>query len=271
MNTSDESLSRTIDINRPNLARMQDYYLGGKDNYPADRRACEELLEYAPSAPTVALSNRRFLQRLIPYLILEHDIHQFLDLGSGLPTRNNAHDIAHDVDPKTRVVYVDNDPMVFAHGRALLAGAQRTAVIQADLRSPRSIVEHPGVQKLICFKEPVAALYVSVLHCIPDTDRPDRILRDMADLLPPGSVLVVSHLISDDATVREAVTDLMLDTLGGQWGRVRQRRDVQSYFRDLTLLDPGLVDIDTWPTGTAPAREPSSHEWIEYGGVAKIA
>ncbi|MFI0235391.1 SAM-dependent methyltransferase [Streptomyces sp. NPDC016845] len=270
MNTGDRPLPRTIDITQPNLARMHDYYLGGKDNYPADRRACAGLLEYAPSTPTLAVNNRGFLRRLIPYLISEHNVRQFLDLGSGLPTRNNTHEIAQDTDAEARVVYIDNDPMVFAHGRALLAGAQHTAVIQADLRSPPSITGHPQVADLIDFAQPVAALFVSVLQCVPDEDRPDEILHAMAELLTAGSVLVVSHLISDDAATRKAITGLMLDTLPGQWGKVRRREDVQHYFRDLEVLRPGLVDIATWPTGTVLGPRPATHEWIEYGGIGKI-
>ncbi|MFI7337223.1 SAM-dependent methyltransferase [Streptomyces sp. NPDC050085] len=271
MDASDRSLPRTIDITQPNLARMHDYYLGGKDNYPADRKVCEDLLEFAPSTRAVAASNRHFLQRLIPYLATEHHIRQFLDLGSGLPTQNNTHDIAQAAAPEARVVYVDNDPMVFAHSRALLAGARNTAVLHADLRSPKSITQHPEVKGFIDFHQPVAALYVSVLHCIPDDDQPEKVLRDMAALLPAGSVLVVSQLISDDAAMRDTITDLMRDALPGQWGKVRRRQDVEGYFRDLELLKPGLVDVSTWPTGTVLGPRPSSKEWIEYGGIGKIS
>ena len=167
---ADKQLSTEIDANVPTAARMYDYYLGGKDNYAADRAAVGELDKVVPSTRRLALNNRRFLQRVVRTLAEDYGIRQFLDHGSGLPTQDNVHTVAQRVDPESRVVYVDNDPMVLVHGRALLDQNDRTAVIHADMRSTEEIFSHPETQRLIDFSQPVAVLFNSVFHCIPDSD-----------------------------------------------------------------------------------------------------
>jgi len=257
-----------VDINVPSVARMYDYALGGKDNYAADREAFERLEANAPSTRPLAVNNRRFLQRAVRVLARDYGVRQFIDHGSGLPTQDNVHQIAQREDPESRVVYIDNDPIVLAHGRALLEENTRTAVIQADMRDTEKIFAHPEVTRLIDLSQPVAALFVSVLHCIPDQDDPAGLVRRVADRLPSGSFLVINQLVSDDPAIRQKMTDSMLDSTRGNWGRVREKHEVQAFFDGLEILDPGLVEISTWRPDSELAPKQLTTEWIEYGGVA---
>lgn len=258
-----------IDISVPSVARMYDYYLGGKDNFAVDREASEQLSLAAPGTRALAVNNRRYLQRAVRVLAEQYGVTQFLDHGSGLPTQDNVHQIAQQVHPGARVVYIDNDPIVLAHGRALLADNATTTVITADMRDTDTVMAHSDVVKLIDFSQPVAALFVSVLHCVPDSDDPGALVRRVMDRLAPGSFIVVSHLVSDDDPVRERLTDFMLTATQGNWGRVRRTEEVTAFFDGLELLEPGLGEISTWrPDGTeGPVQE--STEWIEFGGVAR--
>ncbi|MGI5167009.1 SAM-dependent methyltransferase [Spirillospora sp. CA-253888] len=257
-----------IDPTTPSVARMYDYYLGGKDNYAADREASEQLAQTAPSTRVLAVNNRRFLQRAVRHVAEREGIRQFLDHGSGLPTQDNVHQIAQRVDPASRVVYVDNDPIVLAHGRALLADNDRTTVITADMRDQETVTGHPDVLRLIDFDEPLAVLFVSVLHCVPDSDDPGGLLRRVMDRLAPGSVVVLSHLVSADAEVRARLTDFMLSATGGNWGRVRAAEDIVPWFEGLEVLDPGLVEVSSWRPGPDDVPQETT-EWIEFGGVAR--
>jgi hypothetical protein len=250
---------------------MYDYFLGGKDNYPADRAASEELLKQVPSTKVLAVNNRHFLRRVVRVLAEDYGIRQFIDHGSGLPTQDNVHEIAQRIDPRSRVVYIDNDPIVLAHGRAMLETGGHTAVIQADMRDTDAIMGHPDVRRLIDFDQPVAALFVSVLHCIPDSDDPAGLVRRTADLLVPGSYVVACQLVSEDRAVREFVTDFMDQATHGNWGRVRERRDVAGFLEGMEILPPGLVEVSTWRPDNDLAPKQPSQEWIEYGGVGRTA
>ena len=257
-----------VDVTTPSVARMYDYYLGGKDNYEVDRQACAALSEAAPGTAALAINNRRFLIRAVRYLAEEHGIRQFLDHGSGLPTQDNVHQVAQAIDPASRVVYIDNDPIVLAHGRALLATNDVSTVVQADVRDFATIYGDPEVTGLLDFSKPVAALFVSFLHCIPDADDPARLVEQVMDRLPRGSAVVVSHLASTDPQVRRDLTDMMLTNTQGNWGRVRAPEEVEGLFGSLSVVEPGLVEISTWrPDGVAPEVQ-ETQEWIEYGGVA---
>ncbi|MFG2385553.1 SAM-dependent methyltransferase [Streptomyces avermitilis] len=269
---SGKQLSTSIDATVPTAARMYDHYLGGKDNYAADRAACEELDKVVPSTRPLAVNNRRFLRRVVGTLAAEYGIRQFLDHGSGLPTQDNVHQVAQRVDPTSHVVYVDNDPMVLVHGRALLEQDERTAVIQADMRDTEGIFSHPETQRLIDFSEPVAALFVSVMHCLPDgeTDGPPALARRVAERLVPGSFMVMCQLVSEDAQVRDFVTDFMGRTTQGNWGRVRQEKDVAGLFQGMDILEPGLVEVSTWRPDSEVAPRQITQEWIEFGGVGRI-
>jgi hypothetical protein len=270
MEHGDTPLTDRIDVTVPSVARMYDYLLDGKDNYPADRTATEQLLQQVPSMKVLALNNRDFLRRVVRVLAEEYGISQFVDHGSGLPTVDNVHEIVQRINPDARDDYTDNDPIVLAHGRALLEQNENTAVITADFRDTESIWGSDEVKRLIRMDEPIAALFVSVLHCIKDSDDPAGVVDRVRAKLPPGSFLVVCQLVSEDEETRRGVTEFMDVSTGGNWGRVREPADVAGYLHGLELLEPGLVEVSTWRADNDLAPKQATHEWIEYGGVARI-
>ncbi|MEU5129224.1 SAM-dependent methyltransferase [Streptomyces mobaraensis] len=266
-----------IDPNVPSVARMYDWLLGGIENYQSDRTACSELLKIAPSSREIALHNRAFLRRVVGILVRDYGVEQFLDHGSGLPTQDNVHQVAQRIDPDCRVVYVDNDPIVLAHGRTTLDENRNTAVVSADMRDTDEIFGHQAVRDLLKPGRRTAALFVSVLHCLPDTgdaEDPREVVRRTAERLRelgPGNLMVICQLVSDDPAIRRQVTELMARSTGGKWGRVREKEEVRAYFDGLDVLDPGLVDVIDWrtdPTAPLPAKRPE--EWVEWGGVARL-
>ncbi|MFF1420053.1 SAM-dependent methyltransferase [Streptomyces sp. NPDC058280] len=259
-----------LDLSKPSVARMYDHLLGGTDNYQVDRDACEKLLRLAPSTRQVARVNRDFLVRAVGYLAREHGVRRFLDHGSGLPTRPNVHQVVHDVDPSSQVVYIDNDPVVHAHRMMLAEDPQTTAVLHADMRETRRIFDSSEVKRLLRDGEPVAALFVSVLHCIPDADDPWDLVRRVAERLPAGSYVVISQLASDDADLRSNITRFMAGITDNQWGQVRSIREVDRFFEGLDLLEADRpVEVSRWkPDSDLTPRQRG--EWIEYGGVARI-
>ncbi|MET7641230.1 SAM-dependent methyltransferase [Streptomyces sp. NPDC005438] len=269
MGNSGERSQVEVDVNVPSVARMYDYYLGGKDNYRVDRDAVHELDKQVPSTKPLAINNRRFLQRVVGVLAREYGVRQFLDHGSGLPTQDNVHQVAQAVDPSSRVVYVDNDPIVLAHGRALLEENGNTAVITADMRDTEEIFNHPEVRRLIDLEQPVAALLVSVMHCIPDEDHPEQMVRRILDKLPSGSFMVLNQFVSDDPHIREWTARFMDEATQGNWGRVRQEHEVKRYFEGLEILEPGLCEITEWRPDGSLGPQQLTTEWIEFGGVGR--
>ena len=185
-----------IDTGKPHTARIYDYYLGGTDNFAADRRTAERAMQSWPAVRTAVRENRAFLGRAVRFLVAEAGIRQFLDIGTGLPSANNVHEVAQGLVPSCRVVYVDNDPIVLAHARALLTSSPegRTAYIQADLREPEKILNDPVTRQTLDFTQPIALMLVAVLHFVPDSDGPRRIVDTLLGALPPGSYLVASHV-----------------------------------------------------------------------------
>ncbi|MFH0246209.1 SAM-dependent methyltransferase [Streptomyces sp. HK10] len=261
-----------LDLSKPSIARMYDFLLGGTDNYQVDRDACDELLRLAPSTRELARVNRAFLVRAVRYLARDCGVRRFLDHGSGLPTRPNVHQVAQEIDPTSQVVYIDNDPIVLAHGRMMLAeDPSTTAVLNADMRETDEIFRSPEAKRLLRDGRPVAALFVSVLHCIRDEDDPWGLVRKVADRLPPGSYLVISHLASDDPEIRRGLTEFMQDITGGAWGEVRSVDRVGEFFEGLQLLEADRpVDVSRWLPDSDLAPRQRTQEWIEYGGVARI-
>ncbi|MFD3950191.1 SAM-dependent methyltransferase [Streptomyces albidoflavus] len=261
-----------IDMNTPSVARMYDALLGGVYNYRVDRDACNELLRIAPSTQLLARNNRAFLKRVVRILHQEHGVRQFLDHGSGLPTQENVHEIAQGLDDGCRVAYVDNDPMVHAYGRTTLAENDNTMVIDADMRCTSTIFDR--VEDFFDWQEPVAALFVSVLHCLKDRSDdldPHAMITRVVDRLPPGSFLVLCQLVSEDAAVRDGVTLLMERATGDRWGRVREPDEVRAFFAGLEVVDPGLVDVVDWrPDTPPPPPEMRATDWVEWGGVARL-
>lgn len=229
---------------RASVARMYDAALGGKDNYQVDLDANEALMKVSPEIIGEARANRAFLGRVVRFLAQEAGIRQFLDLGSGLPTQNNVHQVAQRVDPNSKVVYVDRDPHVLTHGHAILAANANTAVITADLREPEAVLAHPDLRAQLDLTKPTAVLFVSVLHCIADEDRPERSVSELLNAFPSGSYLALSHLVSDDEAAASRFTETV--RAHADWGRVRTPEETRGFFGGLELIDPGLVDVREW-------------------------
>jgi hypothetical protein len=259
-----------IDPSKAHVARMYDYYLGGENNFEADRIACMELDKVVPGTRGLAINNRNYLVRVVRTLATEYGIRQFIDIGTGLPTQDNVHQVARRAHPDARVVYVDIDPIVSVHGSALIAGDNSTAFILQDVRRTGDILSHPDTRRLIDFSQPVAALYISFLHQIPDADDPAGLVSAMMSQLAPGSFVAMSHLVSADPQLRKKLTGLMLNATEGNWGRVRTKAEVDQFFAGLDVIPPGLVEITTWRPDSTAAEE-QTFDWIEYGGVARSA
>jgi hypothetical protein len=259
-----------IDTSRPHSARMYDYFIGGKNHFAADRKTAKEVLRHSPHVHTAARENRAFLGRAVRYLAAEAGITQFLDIGTGLPTANNVHEVAQRVNPSARVVYVDNDPLVLAHARALLTSdpAGRTAYISADFRDPAAILSDPATRDVLDFGKPVALMLVALLHFALDEYRPAEVIATLLDALPSGSYLAASHLTTDYA--QEAASAAQRVMRGA--GIAMQKRDSAEFaklaFSGLELVPPGVVLVSEWrPDGTGPA--PAPHEVNCHGGVAR--
>ncbi|WP_283133170.1 SAM-dependent methyltransferase [Rhizohabitans arisaemae] len=256
-----------IDVTIPNGARIYDYLLGGKDNFAADRAAAGQMLAACPSAPATATANRAFLQRAVQYLAKEVGIRQFLDIGNGLPAQNNVHEIAKRAAPDSRVVYVDNDPVVIVHGQALLTKADSTAVVQGDLRRPGEIIADPEVTALIDFSRPVGVLLLAVLHFITDSENPAGVVATLRDAMAPGSHLVLSH--TEDVGQNDA---MIAAKRGFRSAGVpltpRSHAELVRLLDGFELLDPGLVDIHRWrPADSDPSG--GDPDWMLLGCVAR--
>ena len=262
-----------INTGVPNPARIYDYFLGGKDNFPADREVADQVVAIAPVARDIVEDNRAFLRRAVRLLTGECGVRQFIDLGSGLPTQGNVHEIAQATAPDARVVYVDNDAMVVTHSRALLAG-DNTVAIEADLRDPDSVMQHPEVRELIDFDQPIALLLMAILHFIPDQEHPLGIVARFRDRLPDGSYLAISHG-SRDIPVRPDMSPEAMAEMGARVERLyqlttaslvtRSRAQVERFFDGFDLLDPGLVEIQLWRPDDQGSALPGGF----YGGVGR--
>jgi len=250
---SDElTAPRGVDPSTPNVARMYDYYLGGKDNYAADREAAEKVLAHYPELRAVARENRAFLIRAVRFLVGEAGIRQFIDVGSGLPTQQNVHEVAQRAAPDARVVYVDYDRIVITHARALLRGLPgRTAVVEADLRRPESIIEHADTNAMIDFSRPVAILMSAILHFVRDEEDPSGLVARLMRPLAPGSYLAISHAGGREITPRahDAAGEYRSATAQIT---LRQQSQVEPFFAGLDLVDPGVVALSDWHNPTPP-------------------
>jgi len=257
-----------IDTSKPHPARMYNAYLGGNDNYPADRSAVRQILRDFPEVRGIALANRAFLQRAVRFLAAEAGIRQFLDIGTGIPSAGNVHDVAGRAAPDSRVVYVDNDPIVHVHANALLTGGT-TGIVLADLRDPAAILAHPRLRDLIDFTRPVALLLVAILHFIRGDEDPAGIVATLRDALPAGSYLVLTHGTQDfhppggadmaAAGYKNATAPLVL----------RTHEQVSAFFDGFDLLEPGLVQAPLWrPDGRRPRPRDLEKLGI-YAGVGR--
>jgi hypothetical protein len=254
----------------PNVARMYDYFLGGKDNYPADREAAQRAFALMGEdlVRGTAEQNRLFLGRAVRYLTAEQGIRQFLDIGTGLPTMNSVHAVAQSVAPDSRIVYVDNDPVVLAHARDMLNAVDGTLIVNHDLRDPVAITADPRVRSLLDFSQPVAVLLIATLHFVADADDPRGIVSALMAAVPPGSCLVISHLTADYYTEATLATDIYADTIPGM--HLRPRAEVEALFGGLPLLPPGeLSYTGDWhpdPGAVTSSAPGSSSIWC---GVAR--
>ncbi|GAA2497351.1 SAM-dependent methyltransferase [Streptomyces thermolineatus] len=233
-----------IDVTRPSAARMYDYYLGGSHNFEADREAAAKAIEMWPDLPKIMQANRAFMRRAVRHAV-ELGVTQFLDIGSGIPTFGNVHEVARAADPQSRVVYVDRDPIAVAHSQALLEGDTRTGVIEADLRDGAALLEHPGVTGVLDLERPVALLLVAVLHFVQDADEPWDAVAKLRERLAPGSLLILSHATPEGrADMAGPHQDLYRRT--GNPMSMRSRGEVTRFFEGFEMLDPGLVYMAEW-------------------------
>jgi hypothetical protein len=254
-----------LDTGTAHIARVYDYWLGGKDNFSADRVAGDEALEAFPGLISSVRANRAFLTRVVRYLAAQHGIRQFLDIGTGIPASSNTHEVAQSVVPEARVVYVDNDPMVLAHARALLSSSEQgaTAYLDADLRDTGKILE--AARRTLDFSEPVAVMLIAVLHLIGDADDPSGIIAQLMDAVPAGSTLAISHVPND--MHMGAMSDMSdrLNRLLSQPSTYRSQAQVTGFFAGLELVDPGVVPIQRWRPDTEEEAAAVAAMW---GGVA---
>jgi O-methyltransferase involved in polyketide biosynthesis len=254
--------ARGLDTSVPNVARIYDYYLGGKDNFAADRDAAERVLAAIPHAAVACRQNRDFLVRVVRFLA-ESGIRQFLDIGSGLPTRSNVHQVAQALVPESRVVYVDYDHIVACHARALLEkGSTGVMVVEGDLRCPEKILEE--ALGLLDFGEPVAVLLTAVLHFLTDGEQPHEAVRSLTAPLAAGSAVAVSHVTDEDVDPDKGLAARRVYQGASAPAVPRSREDITRFFDGLELIDPGVTDISLWPVKAAGAEAPLTF----YGGVA---
>ena len=269
----DEPGHRPVDLqtDQPHPARVYDYLLGGKDNFAADRAAAEAGLRANPNSRTPPRANRAFLGRAVRYLAGEAGISQFLDIGTGIPTSPNVHEIAQGIEPRARIVYVDNDPIVLAQARALLTTGPegRTAYIDADLRDIDAILGSADLQRTLDLSKPVGLLLIAVMHFIPDEDDPWTLAARLLAALPSGSYLALSHLTGDfDPAAWAGVVAVYRRS--GVTMRVRPKPDVERFFAGLDPIDPGVVSLPQWhPDPSDVGRPPSDAAVSVYGGVAR--
>ncbi|WP_242613876.1 SAM-dependent methyltransferase [Actinomadura roseirufa] len=257
-----------LDAMRPASARVYGWALGGKDNYQVDRDFALRTAPAFPEAIDITRQNRLFLYRAVRYLV-GAGIRQFIDMGCGLPTDDNVHQVAKRFAPDVRVVYVDIDPVVLAHARALLAGDGSTVVITADFRDPEGVLAHPEMEKMIDFEEPLAVLYLSVGHHLVDADDPRRVLRTVLDRAADGSRLAFSQIVCSDAD-RGADLDARMSAAGIPW-RNRTRGEIDELLKGLEPVEPGLVNVVDWrPDPDQPPLAPVPEELAPFVGASRL-
>jgi hypothetical protein len=261
----DDTEPPEIDITVAHPARMYDYYLGGKTHFAADREAAKKVLTVLPEGRDMAIANRAFLGRAVRFLAGQ-GITQFLDIGTGIPSPGSTSEILHGRTDQARVVYVDNDPIVIAHARALLADGEIATVVHADLRQPAQLLAAPGVTRVLDFSQPMAILLVAVLHFIKESEDPQGIVRHLRDALPAGSYLAISHGTQDFSPARATAAVSGYDEASAPFV-LRSREQVEGFFDGLLLIEPGLVQLPYWrPDGAVGAD--ASKIWL-YAGVGR--
>ncbi len=253
----------TFDPTRPHAARVYDYLLGGKNNFAADREVGDQIIARLPEVQVGVQAQRAVLGRVVRYLVGEAGVTQLLDIGSGLPTSDNVHEIAQRTAPGTRVVYVDNDPVVLAHARAILSDESATFAERGDLLHPASIVASPAIRGHLDWSQPVGLLLCGIVHYVLDEEDPARLVAELVDALPSGSYVFIHHLLDTGDPAAAELQEQMLKGLGRV--RFRTLAEVRRLFGDLELVEPGLVPIPEWrPDPGTPIR-------ADYGVILSMA
>ncbi len=254
-----------IDTSVPHSARVWNYWLGGKDNYPVDRMAGDQVMAIAPEIIQLARADRAFLRQAVTYLVTEAGIRQFLDIGTGLPTASNTHQVAQAIAPECRIVYVDNDPLVLVHARALLTSTPEGACdyLDADIRDPDKILTTAA--KTLDFSKPIAVMMLGVLGQIPDSDDPRSIIGRVLGAVPSGSYLAISDGVSTNQSLRQAAQRLR--ETSRNWYHLRSPEQIEGFFDGLELVEPGVVALSHWRPEVTPF--PDAGEVPGVGGVAR--
>lgn len=273
MATSDgPGATPAFDTSQPTIARVYDALLGGKDNFAVDREGAATYLKYVPDAGRCAIDNRAALVRGVQYLVRDAGVDQFLDIGSGLPTQKNTHQAAQEINPNAKVVYVDVDPIVLAHGRALLATNDNTTVVTADLRQPQEILDHPDVKRQLDFSRPIALMVVGIHMHFHDDEKPDEWVRTLMDQLVPGSYLFITDFVDTGEPLQKAMEQAGLESLGNGWIRTPER--IEQHFLGMPLVPPGLDFLERWNPSAPDDEVPDVDELQPYqkilmAGIAK--
>jgi hypothetical protein len=269
MDNTDDALAR-IDTTVAHPARRYNYWLGGKDHFAADRASGDAIAAAMPGVKLMAVENRAFMGRAVRYLA-EQGIRQFLDIGTGIPAPNNTHEVAQAVDPATRVVYVDNDPIVLTHARALLTSAPggTNAYLDADIREPESILAHPDLGATLDLSQPVGLLLVAVLHFVREDEHPQEIIDTLTAALAPGSYVVASHA-TWEFLPEDAIATLTANNPGGRF-QPRTGTRFAELLSKFDLVEPGIVSVAHWHADDVAGPRPSAEDVACYGAVAKIS
>ncbi|MGW5371443.1 SAM-dependent methyltransferase [Streptomyces sp. NPDC004009] len=262
---------RSIDISVPSVSRIYDFYLGGSHNFEVDREAARRAMEYMPGLPKIMQANRAFMRRAVRFAAGE-GLTQFLDIGSGIPTYGNVHEVARAATPDARVMYVDHDPVAVAHSQAVLQGDDRTDVIAADLRKPQEILASPQLERLIDLNRPVALLLVAILHFVEDVDDPYGAVAELRDALAPGSLLILTHAsyegIPLTAERAEGTVDVYRDIRNPLI--MRSPGEIARFFEGYDMVEPGVVPMPRWRPESAP-EDDDPYAFSGYAGVGRKA
>jgi hypothetical protein len=260
-------LARDLCLTVPSAARVYDFMLGGKDNFAVDRQVADQMIKAVPDVLTGPRAMRACLRRAVRHMVTEAGIDQFIDLGSGLPTEDNVHQVAQRHSTDARVVYVDNDPVAAVHGAALLVTDDSTAFVEVDVRDVDGVLGHPRVRRLIDLDRPVGLIMCSVLHYMPDEVRPAEVVAAYSDRMPPGSHLFLTHVCRTGNAGSAAMAQIFQESFGG---RLRTREQVEEFFAGWTLIEPGVVPVVSWRPDVSHVRPgPSSSYQALIGGLAK--
>nr|WP_258907196.1 SAM-dependent methyltransferase [Actinokineospora sp. UTMC 2448] len=265
-----EWIPPSVDVSVPSMARTYDFLLGGAHNFAVDRELAAHVERVMPDARSAARVSRAFLGRTVQFMVGQ-GIRQFLDIGSGIPTVANVHEVAQAADPECRVVYVDKDPIAVAHSELMLVDNDRAAIVHADMRDPDSILDHPQTRRLLDFDQPVGLLVLMMLHWLPDEADPWALMARYRDPLAPGSHLAITHVTADNQDERlTEVTDLIKESRSADQLTERPHDQVVALFGDFELVEPGLVGCAAWrPAGRGDIADAAEMNMVIYGGVAR--